>query len=325
MTAKKLFYKFRARHFSAAVLASMVILLFNGCAPETEVALKPVPDQVSTYKAGDLYRKDYLFDQPSSDKKTIKNTELNTEVVYDQVTKDVDAEGNITDDITIKAIKYLNSDSEGVNIDYDSSRKAEAGSAFTMLIGQTYTIKMSPDYKVLEISNIEPVRQAIKKGKDNRFAGVLVSDESIHKRHEILAMPDKDKKTLKVGDSWSRVVSSPPGVLIPKNYEKIYTVEEISKSGLAMIKMNATPTSKRLINQPKESEGFEMFKSFFDSEDDYTGNLLIDTETGRVYEYNESLKSKYTAADFPKTKPKPEQPDVLNLAFTESHSIELLD
>jgi hypothetical protein len=324
MAAIKTFSKFGKGKFSVIVLTLVVLLFFFGCAPEAKVELKPVPNQVTTYKAADLYRKDYLFDQPSSNKKTVKNTELDTEVVYEQVARDIDAEGNVTDDITIKAVKYLNSDSEGVNIDYDSSTNAKPNSAFSMLIGQTYTIKMSPDYKVLEISNIEPVRQAIKNGKDNRFAGGLVSDENIRKRHEILAMPDKDQKILKVGDTWSRVVASPPGVLIPKNYEKIYTVEKIT-DGTALIKMNATPTSKKLENQPKESETFEMFKNFFDSEDNYDGQLMINIETGKVYEYNESLNSKYTAAEFPRGEPKPEKPDVLDLSFTESHSIELLD
>jgi hypothetical protein len=324
MTTKEAFNKFRTKKFSAFFLAAFVVLFIYGCAPETKVVLKPVPEQVSTYKAVDLFRKDYLFDQPSSNKKTVKNTELNTEVVYEQITKGVDAEGNVTEDITIKAIKYLNTDSEGVNIDYDSSGSTDTGNAFTMLIGRTYTIKMSPSFKVLEITNIEPIREAIKKGKDERFAKGLVDDEGVRRRHEVLAMPDKDKETLKTGDSWSRVVASPPGQLIPKNYEKIYTVEKIT-DGTVLIKMNATPTSKMLENQPKQSEGFEIFRNLFDSEDNYTGQLLIDVKTGRVYEYNESLNSKYTAAEFPKGEPKPEKPDVLNLSFTESHSIELLD
>ena len=324
MTAKKFFDKLSTKRFSVVFAVALIILFFYGCAPEEKVELKPVTNQVSAYKVVDLFRKDYLFDQPSSNKETVKNTELDTEIVYDQVTKDIDAEGNIIDDVTIKSIKYLNTDSEGVNINYDSSVNAQPGSAFTMLIGQTYTIKMTPDYTVLEISNIEPVRQAIKDGKDNRFAVGLVSDENIRRRHEILAMPDKNKKTLKVGDSWSRVVASPKGSLIPKNYEKIYTVEKIT-DGVALIKMNATPTSKRLENQPQESEAMEMFKNFFDSEDNYNGQLMINIETGIVYEYNESLNSKYTAAEFPRGEPKPEKPDVLNLSFTESHSIELLD
>ncbi len=325
MTAKKLFDKLSTKCVKAAILASFVVLFFCGCAPETEVVLKPVEGQVSTYKAVDLYRKDYLFDQPSGDKQTIKNTEMSTEVTYDQVTKGIDTEGNVTADITIKSLKYLNSDSEGMNIDYDSSRDTDARSAFARLIGQTYTIKISPSFEVLEISNVESARDAIEGGRESRFAEGFVSDKSIQRRHEVFSLPDKDKKTLKVGDSWSRIIPSPAGVLIPKNYEKIYTVEKITGSGLTLIKMNATPTSKKLETQSKQSDALEMFRNFFDSEDDFTGRLLINTETGKVYEYNESLKSKYTAAEFPRGEPKPEQPDVLNLSFTEIHSIGLVD
>lgn len=325
MTAKRPFDKQETALLTAVALVLLAVMFFCGCTQEAEMVLKPSPGQVSTYKVVDLYRKDYLFEQVRDDKQTVKNTELDTEVVFDQVISNIDEDGNITADITIKSLKYVNSDSEGMNVDYDSSRDTDSRSALARLIGRHYTIKLSPMMKVLEISNIQPARNMVMNGRESNLAMGFLSTENIHKRHEIHSMPDRDKKKLKVGDTWSRVVRSPSGVLIPKNYEKFYTVEKVTDSGLALIKMNATPTSKKLEAQTNETEALDMFRNFFDSEDDYTGRLLIDAETGTVYEYNESLKSKYTAAEFPRGKPEPKMPDVLKLGFTDMHTVTLMD
>jgi len=315
MTAKK--------HFAATISALLVTLFFYGCAPETEVAIKPVQSKVSTYRAVEVFRKDYLFDQPTSNKKTEKVTELNVEVTYDQLITNVDAEKNTTAEITIKALNYFSSSADVVYIDFDSSRQADAASAFARLIGQTYTIKVSPSGKVVQISNLDSARNAVKTGPDARTAEQFLGDESIKRRHEILALPDKDTKALKVGDTWSRVVSSPQGALIPKNYEKVYAVKKITNQNngrLALIEMSATPASKQL----GKADSLETFESFFDTEDNYTGRLLIDIKTGKVYEYSEKLRSQYTAAEFP-DKERTQQPDVLKLAFTRGNSVELVD
>ena len=113
--------------------------------------------------------------------------------------------------------------------------------------------------------------------------------------------------------------------------ENKYTVEEIDKydnEKLATIKMNATPTSKTPDEKVKDSDGaIERFESFFDSQDNYTGQLVIDTQTGKIKSYSESLVSRYTAAEFSRKKGEPAQqkPDVLELVFTEVYSIELLE
>lgn len=309
----------------AAILVSFVVLFFCGCAPETDVVLKPDPGQAYTYKVVDVFRKEYLFDQPSSEKITEKITEATVETTFEQLIKDVDAEGNTTAEINIKAVKYYSTSANTVQVDFDSSRGTDSKSALAKLIGKTYTIKLSPLGKVLEISDVEPSREAVKTGTDAPSAGRFLSENAIQRRHEILAMPDQDKKTLKVGDSWSQVVASPQGVLIPKNYEKVYTVKKITDGRLALIEMSATPTSKRLESQTGDESAMDMFRNFFDSEDNFTGRLLIDTETGKVYEYSVNFRNRYTAAEFPKEDPKPDQPDVLNLAFTETHSVELVE
>jgi hypothetical protein len=317
MTSKK--------HFIAVLLVSFIALFYCGCAPETEIALKFAPQEAATYKSVHMFRKDYLFDQPSEMKKTEKVTEVVVEMVYEQSITDVDSIGNATADITIKSLKYTSTNSGTVQDDYDSSKKADSKSAFTKLIGKGYTIVLSPSGKVAEVKNIAPLRQAVKSGTDNRIAAGLLNNERIERRHEILALPDSDMSSLKVGSTWPRVVSSPKGVLMPKTYEKIYTVKKIDGKH-AIIEMDASPTSKQADDDSKAaSSAMGMFGSFFESDDTYTGQLVLNTETGKVLDYNEKFRAEYTAVDISKDQNDTKEPDVLELAFTQMYSTELID
>lgn len=314
------------KHFLAALLVSVIALFYCGCAPETDLALKFAPDQAVTYKSVYMFRKDYLFDQPTAKKKTEKVTEVTTEMTYEQRVTDIDSAGNATARITIKALKYLNTNSGVVQTDFDSSKNTDPTNALTKLIGQTYTLKLSPSGKVIQIKDIEPLRKAVKSGKDNRIAAGLFNNERIERRHEILALPDSDKRNLKIGDTWARVVGSPKGVLIPKTYEKTYTVKGITDT-LATVEMNALPTGKQADAESQAaSDAIGMFGNFFDdSPDTYKGQLRIDTETGKILKYHEKLKAEYTAVDMPKGNDKVQEPDVLKLAFTQMYSTELVD
>ena len=313
------------KHYLAALLVSVIALFYCGCAPETDLALKFAPDQAVTYKSVHMFRKDYLFDQPTEKKKTEKVTEVTTEMTYEQRVTDIDSAGNATAEITIKALKYLNTSSGVVQTDYDSTKKADSTNALTKLIGGTYIIKLSPSGQVTEVRDIESLRTAVKSGKDSRIATGLLNNERIERCHEILALPDSKKCTLKTGDTWSRVVGSPKGVLIPKTYEKTYTVKGITDT-LATVEMNALPTGKQADAESQAaSDAIGMFGNFFESHDTYKGQLRIDTETGKILKYHEKLKAEYTAIDMPKGEDKAQEPDVHKLAFTQMYSTELLD
>ena len=313
--------------FAAVIVTSLIALFHCGCARQADIALRFIPDQTVTYKAASLLRKDYLFDQPSAGKKTEKSTEVAVEMTYDQRTVALDRQDNATADITIKGLKYRSENAGAVQVDFDSSKKVDPASALGKLIGQTYTIKVSPSGEVLQISDVGPARDAAKTGPDARFADDVLKDAAITRRHQILALPDQDKKTLKKGDQWSRITPSPKQTLIPKTYEKTYTVTDITADGTtATIQMNAAPTTKRPDAGPSdEADKLEAFAGMFDSQDTYTGQLVIDLKSGKVKSYSEKLISRYTAAQVPKDDEAAKQPDVLELGYTEESSIDAVD
>lgn len=310
------------KYLIAVILTSMTVLFYCGCNPEPDIALKHAPDQLTTYKSTAYFHKDYLFNQPTEGKKTVKVTETNIEVVYDQAVTDIDEKDNTTAEITLKEIKYVSKDDDNVRFSFDSS----TGDADEIkeLIGVTYMVRLSPSGKVLDIWDVDDDRKAITSSR----AKTLLDSEQIEKRHEILALPDRDKGKLDVGDKWSRVAVSPKRALIPKTYEKDYTVKSIIDSPegkVAIIEMEATPTAKEAPGDEDTASVLGMFSDLFEAEDDYTGKLVVNLDTGKVYEYIERLRADYTAAQFPSSNKNAKEPDVLKLGYTEIYSIESVD
>lgn len=310
-------------------VTSLICLFYQGCAPEqADLSLRFTPDESQTYWSVTHLRKDYLFDQPTAGKKTEKVTETIVDMTYDQSVLSVDEQGKATAKVTIKSIKYSSRNADGTNIDYDTA--GEQGGHLAGLVGKTYTIKLSPNGNVVEVIDAKAARSTVKQGRDARIAKSILSDDGIKWRHQILALPDKDKSLLRSGDSWSQVASSPKGTLVPKNYEKMYVVKSIvdSPSGkIATIEMSATPTTKTSGETSNSSGGLGLFGNMFESSDDFTGKLVINLTTGRVLKYYETLKSEHTAAEFPQGKEAAEaaEPDLLKLAFTKSQSIEMVN
>jgi hypothetical protein len=320
---------FSKKLLAAVTLILVVTLLYPGCAPKPEVKPQVTALSPATYKAVNMYRKDYLFDQPSSNKRTEKLTMVSAELTYRQEAINTDAQRNETDKITIEAVKLHTISSNTVQVDFDSTRGAEPNNALARLVGQTYTIKISPTGSVLEVSNVQAARDAVKSLPDARFAERLLSDESIKERHEILALPDMPLSKLKVHETWSKVVPTPKGTLLPKTFEKSYNVTKIDRTDagrVALIEMNGTPTSKKAQGESPESSATEVFGNLFDSEDTYSGNLLVNIDTGKIRRYNEKFESRLTAIEMPKGNEQPQQqPDVLKLGFTQEHTIDTVE
>ncbi|MFA5423714.1 MAG: DUF6263 family protein [Phycisphaerae bacterium] len=292
-------------------------------AVEVEETTETVSPAVYTYKANDFFRKDYQFEQPTLKKSVKRATEVRSEIVFDYGVKDIDSDGNTTAKITIKSLKYKNVTDSNAGLEYDSADSADSRSALSQLIGQSYTIKISAAGKVTEISDVNAAREAVQYGPDATLAGRLLNDENIKLRHQILALPDDGYKSLNADSKWSRVVSSPKGVLLSKNHEKMYEVKKMindARGELALVEMKAIPTSKSA-----EQSSPDAFNDFFDTNDDFYGQLLIDVNTGKVYEYRENFRSNYLAAQLPKQATDATKPDVLELAFVQEHSIELVE
>ncbi len=126
---------------------------------------------------------------------------------------DVDSQGNMRIQYTFlwSRLKQVNPMAQ---VDYDSSQKtpAPAGAeGFAALIGQSYTIKMTPQGKILDVNGVEQLRDAVLKklppGTDatvgmNPVAG-YIDKESLKQMTEASTAIYPDKP-VNPGDSWSK-------------------------------------------------------------------------------------------------------------------------
>lgn len=314
---------------SGICLFAAALLFYSGCAPEAEIAMNLQLGQTASYKTVTEVRKFYKFVQPSEKKVTEKDSASVIEWVYDQTITDVDEQGNTTADITIRGLSYLTSTSEGSQGDFDSSRDSDKNKPLAKLLGQSYTIKMSADGKVIGVLNAQTARNAVKGRRDSQAARSLLSDDAIKRRHSIGYLPPSDKGKVSVGEKWSSVEVSPKGMLIPKSYEKVFTAKDISASDsgkIATITMEALPSSGKAEGASEQAVGgMGFFANIFDANETFEGELVINLDNGQIVKYNETLISENTAAQMPRRHSSDAEPDVLSLKFDRRHSTELID
>ena len=117
------------------------------------------------------------------------------------------------------------------------------------------------------------------------------------------------------------IKSSPAGMLVPKNYEKVYTLENAGDT--VVVKMEARPTSAKAAEVPAETaKGMGFFEKMFDSQESYKGELVMDGISGKVVKYNEMLKADWIATEPAEEIKSDKGPDVLTMGFIYKFSVE---
>lgn len=318
------------RKILVCLTAGVVLSAFlAGCGPEAgltrqaeliqkpDLALKFNKNDITTYRVTTETTQSYKFEQPSLNKIDQKTTSTKVQVEFDQQIESVDPQGNALAVITIKAIKYLSENKSGIVFDFDSDRGADMEMPFAKLIGQSYRLWLSPNGNV-KILDVKAARNAVRTGQDAEIAKGLLHDETITKRHRILALPD-------TGDvqTWSRLEPSHPLLLQRKSFEKIYSLEKI-ENHKAIVKMNAIPSSEPVEYTMKRSTNMEYLANIFDTEETYTGRMVLDLATGKVSQFNEKLAATYIAVDPPKAGKEDNDPDTLTMGLLSSVSVEII-
>jgi len=308
------------------VFLGVVLSVLAGCATTAEMKLNLEPKSETVYKVITGSTKDYQFIQPSINKTKERHTEGSVEMVFSQKTESVDQQGNATVDVTIKQLKYLSKGPEGVKEDFDSQREQDKSGPLAKLIGASYKLKISPRGNI-EVVDASAARSILTEGSDAAVAMQLFSDEEIARRHQVMALFDSEKGSCRKGDKWSSLADSPPGTLMPKTFEKVYTLTDMKeKDGqkTATVEMNAFPSSKRLTDQNRE-QAISFFSSMFDEKNNYTGKMVINLTTGVIDSYQETFKVEWLAVE-PSGEQKSDQvPDQLTMAFTQIYNIEKMD
>jgi len=196
---------------------------------------------------------------------------------------DVDAQGNMRIQYT-----YLWTKLKQVNpmaqVDYDSSRQSPvpAGAeSFAALIGQSYTIRMTPKGKVLDVNGVEQLKEAVLKklpaGADVNPMGspvaAYIDKESLKQMTEarMAIYPDKP---VNPGESWSKEVTVAVGFTMI--IQSKWTLQK-AEAGVATIGLAASVRTDP--NKPMDASGMKLT---FDLSGTQEGTSQVAEATGLV-------------------------------------------
>jgi hypothetical protein len=311
------------------VLAGLTIslaIVMSGCKAKTsaDLSLKFAPDQTATYKSVSDVVKDFRFEQPNLGKLREEQTRTSVEMTFTQTVQRVDDEGSAIAQVTIDGLTVTIINKNEPRLSFDSSNEEDLKSPLAKVLGQSYTIRISPNGEVTVV-DAKAALASVPSGYENKVVASLLSDENIIQRHQIQALP-KDAETASVGSSWNVVTASPPGLLAPKSYKKVYTLSDIktvSDSRIATVNMTAGEDAEPVAGV--SAGGMGMFAKMFDNEDTYTGSMKIDLETGTLLKAEETLVSTYLAQEMPENGDPAKGPDTLTMQFTNRVGLEKLN
>jgi hypothetical protein len=244
---------------------------------------------------------------------------------FSQRIESVNDKGNAAAKITIKALKYLSQEKNVVHLDFDSSQEKDRKNVLSKLVGQSYTIELTPEGKVVAVLHTNDALRSVRGTSPmHKRASALLRTTVIKAQHSIGAIPGADKSQVRVGDDWSSVKTFDFTMLGKQAYERIYLLKEIQKAdshNVAVIEMNAIPTTEGQDGQPNEAAGLAQM---LDNIEKYTGQLRLDLTSGTVEKYSERLRSEWFGADFGAGKDEA-NPDSLTMTAVRVHSVERID
>ena len=325
---------------NAAVCALLLIAGCAGPSQETERAgIQPikqespvelvltfVPNESRTYRLARENDRSVLWDGPDESRPkgfTGGHTGNRMEMTFTQEIRSVDEGGNAVARITITALTYVTRVKDRITMDFDSSRERDQENPLNQLIGQSYTIELTPSGSVAKVIDAESARK--NHTSDNRLVANLLSDEAIRGRHAISALPDTSENPVRLGGSWSRIKSFSFDLMGAKSYEKIYTLEEvrdIRNHRIAIATMNAVPSAEEA-KELHKAQATSPFSQMFDNTERFTGGLKLDLTDGSVVECHEELLIEWFMVD-----PNPdddERPAALRLTAGRLVSLERMD
>ncbi|MBC8378393.1 MAG: hypothetical protein H8E62_04385 [Planctomycetes bacterium] len=299
------------------------VLLLSGCGPDADLSLKFPSDRVTAYKATAEVTKLFRFEQPNLDKLKEEQTKTLIEMDFTQTIQAVDADGNATAQITINDLKVEMINKNKSQLSFDSQKESDKDAPLATLLGKSYTLQITPSgqVKTLDTKN---AMAAVTSAYEKKIVKSLLDPKEIAERHQIAALPKDLADELSVGDTWSKVVASPPGLLAPKSYEKTYTLTAID-AAVATVQMTAGESAVPAEGGSQAAGGMGMFAKMFDNQDDYTGTLKFDLETGEVLSSVETLISTYTAQEMPENGDPDKGPDILTMQFINRIQLEKLN
>lgn len=298
--------------------------------PAVELTLKYTPDDSTTYTIiTEAVRKiDWEGLYPNDTAFRGGQTSSRNEMTFTQQIQSTDEKGNAVAKITIDSLKHLSIVRDNPVLDFDSSREKDKDSPLARLIGQSYTIEITPAGRLSKIIDANQAQTAIGGTTSaDKTAAALLSNEVITERHSIPAIPASDKSRVKAGDNWSSIKTLSFGLMGSQTYERIYTlknIEETDNQKIATVEMNAVPTTEGAGQLHKEKTIGD-FSKMFENTETYTGELKLNMTAGKVEKCIEKLQSEWIAIDPSAAQKEEKEPAVLKMTATRLYHIEKTD
>ncbi|MHC4624518.1 MAG: DUF6263 family protein [Planctomycetota bacterium] len=314
-------------------------LLAGGCAPaakgppktrKPQLVLKFTKGDSATYRLVTEATRSVQFEGALAKENIAKGGQTgdNVEMTFSQQVESVDLKGNATVKVIIRSLKYLAKVKNNPILDFDSSRERDRNSPLANLIGQSYKIKITPSGRVTEVTHVKEARASVRGGTlPGTRAASLLGTDAIKERHTILALPATDAKRKRPGDNWNSVRTYSFGMMGTRSYERVYTLKETEdRNGqqFAVVEMSAIPASEA-VDQMVEEQASADFSRMFDSKDEYTGQLSLNLNTGRVEKYLEKLYLEWFIVDPMAKQRGDKQPDAVKMSTVQLHSLEKVD
>ena len=296
--------------------------------PTVKLALKLIEGDSTTYRITTEIDKSVLWESPHPTKPkgfTGGHTGNRVEMIFKQLIQSTDDKGNAVAKITIEQLKCTAKIKNNIVLDFDSSREQDRQNSLNKLIGQSYTIELSPSGQALKVIDANDARAAAASDSSGKTAANLLSNKAIIERHTIPALPASDKNQLQAGGNWSIIKSFSFDMMGSKSYEKVYTLGEIQDVGgrrIAVAKMQAVPSTERAKELHKQ-QAQSFFANISDNTETYTGELKLDLTGGKVEQYHEKLTTEWFIVD-PNPKEN-EQPAALRMTAVRIYRIGKID
>lgn len=326
----------------ATSAAICMLLMVTGCADSIPLALKFTTQETTTYRLTRQNNRSLKWEGPAASQPkgfTGGHSGNQLEMIFTQKIQHVDDKGNAVAQIIIIGLKCVTKVKDKITLDFDSSREEDLNSPLSQLIGQHYTVELTPSGDVSKVIDAEEARSAVEGASlAHRIATNLLSEEVIKDRHAISAMPDVNDCSLHIGESWSRVKDFSFDLMGTKSYEKIYTLEDVRDSfyakfmrilrkdrrdhRIATAFMEAVPSVENAKERYKE-QGISGFSQMFDSTERFTGELKLDLTDGKVVKCCEELLIEwFTVIPNPDDE---ERPPALQMTATRISNIEKMN
>ena len=134
---------------------------------------------------------------------------------------------------------------------------------------------------------------------DFDLARQLLSDPAITERHTVKAMASNKDPLPAPGQVWIETQHYGFGQMGSRTFDKVYTYRGIRKesgSSMALVEMSAIPSTR---SAQRDHEGAHPgpFADVFADEYEFTGRMTLNTETGVLDHYSESLEMRWAGVD----------------------------